>query len=156
VSLGSAIGVPFVAAELRITAAVFGLAGHETLAGAARRVTVPVEFLLQWDDELAPRDSSLALFDAFVPRERLCTPTPVATRAYPRSSWPAQRGSSAGISSKTLLRTSGNLHGGIAERWAIRRIAQRSRAAPHRDPRHACRTLHQVRGRDSKPPVRLF
>lgn len=70
VSLGSAIGVPFVAAEPRITAAVFGLATHETLAEAATRVTVPVEFLLQWDDELVPRDSGLALFDAFASREK--------------------------------------------------------------------------------------
>jgi pimeloyl-ACP methyl ester carboxylesterase len=70
VSLGSAIGVPFAAAEPRITAAVFGLAGHETLAEAAARVSVPVEFLLQWDDELVPRDSGLALFDAFGSREK--------------------------------------------------------------------------------------
>ena len=69
-SLGSAIDVPFAAAEPRITAAVFGLAGHETLAEAAARVTVPVEFLLQWDDELVPRDSGLALFDAFASREK--------------------------------------------------------------------------------------
>ncbi len=70
VSLGSAIGVRLVAAEPRITAAVFGLVGHETLAEAAARVTVPVEFLLQWDDELVPRDSGLALFDAFAAREK--------------------------------------------------------------------------------------
>jgi len=42
VSLGSMIGIPFVSAEPRITAAVFGLAGHETLAEAAARITVPV------------------------------------------------------------------------------------------------------------------
>ncbi|MDP4510706.1 dienelactone hydrolase family protein [Nonomuraea turcica] len=70
ISLGSAIGVPFVAAEPRITAAVFGLAGHQTLAEAAALVTVPVEFLLQWDDELVPRDAGLALFDAFASREK--------------------------------------------------------------------------------------
>jgi cephalosporin-C deacetylase-like acetyl esterase len=70
VSLGSAIGVPFAAAEPRIKAAVFGLAGHENLAEAAAQVTVPVEFLLQWDDELVPRDSGLALFDAFACREK--------------------------------------------------------------------------------------
>jgi hypothetical protein len=70
VSLGSAIGVPLVAAEPRITAAVFGLAGHETLAEAAARVIVPVEFLLQWDDELVPREAGLALFDAFASHEK--------------------------------------------------------------------------------------
>jgi pimeloyl-ACP methyl ester carboxylesterase len=76
VSLGSAIGVPFVAADPRITAAVFGLAGHETLAEAAARITVPVEFLLQWDDELVPRDSALALFDAFASREKTLHASP--------------------------------------------------------------------------------
>ena len=70
VSLGSGIGVPLVAAEPRITAAVFGLVGHEALAEAAARVTVPVEFLLQWDDELVPREAGLALFDAFASGEK--------------------------------------------------------------------------------------
>jgi len=70
VSMGSATGVPLAAAEPRITAAVFGLAGHETLAAAAARVTIPVQFLLQWDDEQIPRESGLALFDAFASREK--------------------------------------------------------------------------------------
>jgi len=70
VSMGSATGVPLAAAEPRITAAVFGLAGHETLAAAAARVTVPLLFLLQWDDEQVPRESGLALFDAFASREK--------------------------------------------------------------------------------------
>jgi pimeloyl-ACP methyl ester carboxylesterase len=69
-SLGTALGVPFVAAEPRVTAAVFGLAGHAALAEAAARVTVPVEFLLQWDDEMVPRESGLALFDAFASAEK--------------------------------------------------------------------------------------
>src|ERR1019366_5627159 len=59
VSMGSGIGVPFAAAEPRITAGVFGLAGGEILTEAAARITVPVEFLLQWDDEVVPRDSGL-------------------------------------------------------------------------------------------------
>jgi pimeloyl-ACP methyl ester carboxylesterase len=70
VSLGSAIGIPLAAAEPRISAAVFGLNGHETLSEAAAKITIPVEFLLQWDDELVPRDSGLALFDAFASQEK--------------------------------------------------------------------------------------
>ncbi|MEU6235070.1 alpha/beta hydrolase [Kitasatospora sp. NPDC047058] len=69
-SLASVIGIPLVAAESRIGAAVFGLAGHESLAGAAAAVTVPVAFLLQWDDELVPREAGLALFDTFGSREK--------------------------------------------------------------------------------------
>lgn len=70
VSMGTSIGVPFVAAEPRVAAAVFGLAAHDTLAEAAARITIPVEFLLQWDDELVPRESALALFDAFGSRDK--------------------------------------------------------------------------------------
>jgi hypothetical protein len=64
VSLGSAIGVPLVAAEPRIGAAVLGLMWAGTIVGPAARISVPVEFVLQWDDELVPRNSGLALFDA--------------------------------------------------------------------------------------------
>jgi pimeloyl-ACP methyl ester carboxylesterase len=70
VSFGSLVGVPLVAAEPRITAAVFGLVGMATLAEAAARITIPVEFLLQWDDELVARDEALALFDTFASREK--------------------------------------------------------------------------------------
>ncbi len=83
VSLGSAIGVPFAAVDARITAAVFGLANHETLAEAAARVTVPVEFLLQWDDELVPRDAGLALFGAFASREKTLHANPGRHTAVP-------------------------------------------------------------------------
>ena len=70
VSMGTAIGVPLLAVEPRIGAAVLGLAGHDALAEVAAHVTVPLQFLLQWDDELVPRDSGLALFDAFGSREK--------------------------------------------------------------------------------------
>jgi dienelactone hydrolase len=71
VSLGSMIGVPLAAAEPRISAAVFGLAGgHDALTEAAARIAIPVEFLLQWDDELVPRGDGLALFDAFGSAEK--------------------------------------------------------------------------------------
>jgi pimeloyl-ACP methyl ester carboxylesterase len=70
VSLGSMIGMPFVAAEPRITAAVFGLVGHDTLTDVAARLTIPVQFLLQWDDELVPRAAGLALFDAIASPEK--------------------------------------------------------------------------------------
>ena len=65
VSMGCATGIALVAAEPRITAAVLGLAGGDGLATLAARITVPVEFVVQWDDELVPRESALALFDAF-------------------------------------------------------------------------------------------
>ncbi len=76
VSMGTAIGLPLVAADDRITAAVFGLAGlgsrwdGERFAERARALRVPVLFLYQWDDELMERAQGLALFDAIGSREK--------------------------------------------------------------------------------------
>ncbi|MFI6585220.1 dienelactone hydrolase family protein [Embleya sp. NPDC050493] len=70
VSLGCGLGVPFVAAEPRVRAAVLGLGGAQASAEAAARITVPVEFLVQWDDERVPRARSLALFDALASAEK--------------------------------------------------------------------------------------
>jgi mannose-6-phosphate isomerase-like protein (cupin superfamily) len=63
-SMGCGLGVPLIAAEPRIRAAVLGLLGVHGLAEDAARITVPVRFLVQWDDRMVPRDQSLALFDA--------------------------------------------------------------------------------------------
>jgi dienelactone hydrolase len=70
VSLGCGLGVPFVAAEPRVSAAVLGLGGAWASAEVAARITVPVEFLLQWDDERVPRSQGLALFDALASAEK--------------------------------------------------------------------------------------
>lgn len=70
VSLGCGLGVPFVAAEPRVRAAALGLGGALASAEAAARITVPVEFYLQWDDERVPRAQCLALFDAFASAEK--------------------------------------------------------------------------------------
>ncbi|MFA1543285.1 alpha/beta hydrolase [Actinomadura monticuli] len=69
-NMGTAIGVPLVAAERRITAAVFGLHWPGGLAEQAKKITVPVEFAMQWDDEHIPREAGLALFDAFASKEK--------------------------------------------------------------------------------------
>jgi dienelactone hydrolase len=68
-SMGTIFGVPLVAAEARISAAVLGLMGTfgptgGRLADDARRIGCPVLFLQQWDDELIPRERVLDLFDA--------------------------------------------------------------------------------------------
>ncbi|MGC1214943.1 MAG: alpha/beta hydrolase [Micromonospora sp.] len=69
-NMGTAIGVPLVAAEPRITAAVFGQHWPDVLAQAAKQITIPIEFDLQWDDEHISRDEGLALFDAFASKEK--------------------------------------------------------------------------------------
>jgi hypothetical protein len=58
------------------------------------RVTVPVEFLLQWDDELVPRGSGLALFDAFASGEKTLHANLGRHAGVPRSSWRARSASS--------------------------------------------------------------
>ncbi len=74
VSMGTAIGVPFVAQEPRITAAVFGLAGLREGANefeaAARAIAIPVQFVFQWEDAVAPREAGIALFNAFASTEK--------------------------------------------------------------------------------------
>jgi hypothetical protein len=70
ITLGTAIGVPLVAGEPLIRAAVFGLFWPTTLIDAARQITVPIEFTIQWDDEHIPREGSLALYDAFASKEK--------------------------------------------------------------------------------------
>ena len=69
VSMGTAIGVPFVASEPRIGCAVFGLAGlregASEMAEAAAKIAIPLEFVFQWEDAVAPRETGIALFNAF-------------------------------------------------------------------------------------------
>jgi fermentation-respiration switch protein FrsA (DUF1100 family) len=69
-SMGCGLGVPFVATEPRVRAAVLGLFGSPALAETAARIAVPVRFLVQWDDERVPRAQSLALFDALASAEK--------------------------------------------------------------------------------------
>ncbi|KDN87826.1 hypothetical protein [Kitasatospora cheerisanensis] len=66
------IGVRLAAVEPRIAAAGF-FAGSRVPAAIfedARRVTVPLHVLLQWDDEGNPRQAALDLFDAFGSKEK--------------------------------------------------------------------------------------
>jgi dienelactone hydrolase len=83
-SMGCGLGVPLLAAEPRIRAAVLGLLGVHGLAETAARVTVPVEFLLQWDDDLVPRDQGLALFDALASAEKTLHANPGKHGEIPR------------------------------------------------------------------------
>ena len=75
-SMGTAYGLPFVAAEPRVEAAVLGLNGAAPgpvediyrernrlrFTADAPKINIPVLFIAQWDDELAPRDYAFHLF----------------------------------------------------------------------------------------------
>lgn len=69
-NMGTAIGVPLVAVEPRITAAVFGQHWPDVLIERAKQITIPIEFDMQWDDEHIPREAGLALFNAFASTEK--------------------------------------------------------------------------------------
>ncbi|MDQ3106345.1 MAG: hypothetical protein M3Q68_00875 [Actinomycetota bacterium] len=76
VSMGTAIGLPFVADEPRVTAAVLGLAGLSNRPGsdrfeaAARSLSIPILFVFQADDELMTLQSGLDLFAAIGSSEK--------------------------------------------------------------------------------------
>ena len=76
-SMGTLLGLPFVAADPRIRACVLGLAGSEGPTGLrlvddAAHVEVPTLFLVQLDDELFSTAASLELFGAIAsPAKRL-------------------------------------------------------------------------------------
>ncbi|MFH8679330.1 alpha/beta hydrolase [Streptomyces lydicus] len=84
IAMGTAIGVPLVAVEPRITAAVLGLMWPDALFEKARQITVPIEFDLQWDDERIPREAGLALFDAFASKEKTLHANAGEHVAFPR------------------------------------------------------------------------
>ena len=73
VSMGARYGIPLVATEPRISAAVFGLFGllpDPAFRAAVEAVTVPLLFLFQFNDELMTPESGLKLWDAFGSSEK--------------------------------------------------------------------------------------
>ncbi|MFJ8540927.1 dienelactone hydrolase family protein [Streptomyces sp. NPDC093586] len=66
------IGIRLAAVEPRISAAVLfaGSLVPAAMVEEARRITVPLHVLLQWDDEGNDRQAALDLFDAFGSKEK--------------------------------------------------------------------------------------
>ena len=85
VSMGTTHGIPMVAHDPRIAAAVFGLNALQPSNEAdARAITVPILFLNQSDDELMTRDAALALWDAFGSTDKTMHINPGGHVAVPR------------------------------------------------------------------------
>ena len=68
----TAIGIRLAVVEPRISVAGFFAGGFVpgTVREEARQVTIPLQFLLQWDDEGNDRQLALDLFDAFGSKEK--------------------------------------------------------------------------------------
>jgi hypothetical protein len=68
----TAIGIRLAVVEPRISAVNFFAQGFVpgVLREQARQVTVPLQFLMQWDDEGMERQPTLDLFDAFGAKEK--------------------------------------------------------------------------------------
>lgn len=75
VSMGTAYGLPLLAVEPRIRAAVLGMWGlsfenSQPLAAAAVQVGCPTMFQLKWDDALFNRAGQIELFDRIACKEK--------------------------------------------------------------------------------------
>jgi dienelactone hydrolase len=87
VSMGCRYGIPLVATEPRISAAVFGLFGllpDPAFQKVVASITVPLLFLFQHDDELMTPEAGLALWAAFGSAEKTMHINPGPHVAIPK------------------------------------------------------------------------
>ncbi|TJZ78520.1 alpha/beta hydrolase [Rhodococcus oryzae] len=71
VNLGVVTGLMLTSVESRIAAVGFGgVYVHDALLEAARKITVPLEYRIPWDEDEIDHSSAVALFDAFASREK--------------------------------------------------------------------------------------
>jgi hypothetical protein len=70
-TLGVVTGLMLTPVESRIAAVSFGAVFvYDALIEAARKITVPVEYRIPWDDEEFDRTAGVALFSAFASKEK--------------------------------------------------------------------------------------
>jgi dienelactone hydrolase len=91
-SMGTILGLPFVAAEPRVRAAVLGLMGvagptRARIEADAHKIACPVLFLVQWDDELFARDAAFELFDALGSKDKRLHAAPGTHGALPEEAF---------------------------------------------------------------------
>ena len=94
-----AIGIRLAVVEPRISAAVLFAGGFvpRAMLEEARQVTIPLQVLLQWDDEGNDRQRALDLFDAFGSREKTLHANLGGHAGARGSRWTTGPGSSPGI-----------------------------------------------------------
>jgi dienelactone hydrolase len=101
-SMGTMLGLPFVASEPRISAAALGCCGltgtniprahfAERHRADAPRLACPVLFMVQWDDEIFDRAGALELFDLIGSRDKRMHVHPGKHGAFPEEAATATR-----------------------------------------------------------------
>ena len=88
-SMGTMMGLPVTASDQRVKVALLGLMGSwgpngDDLMRLAQQVSCPVRFLVQWDDEIVPRDACLALFDKLATAKKTLHGNPGLHQAVPQ------------------------------------------------------------------------
>ncbi|MEM7220810.1 MAG: alpha/beta fold hydrolase [Pseudomonadota bacterium] len=88
-SMGTMMGLPVCARDERIRTAVLGLMGTWGPNGAALtemapKLTLPLRFLVQWDDEIVPRDACLELFGLIGAKRKTLHANPGLHAAVPQ------------------------------------------------------------------------
>ena len=100
--MGTVLGLPFVASDPRISAAVLGACGligsgaarsrfAERLRADAPNVACPVLFMVQWDDEIFDREGALELFDTIGSADKRMHVHPGKHGAFPQEAADAGR-----------------------------------------------------------------
>jgi dienelactone hydrolase len=96
-SMGTILGLPFVAAEPRVQAAVLGLMGltgptRARIETDAPKITCPVLFIVQWDDELFARDTAFELFDSLGSKDKRLHAAPGSHSEVPEEAFEESEG----------------------------------------------------------------
>lgn len=88
-SMGTMMGLPVCASDDRIQVAQLGLMGTwgpngKELRGLAPDLAIPIRFLVQWDDEVVPREKCLELFGLIGSKQKTLHGNPGAHAAVPQ------------------------------------------------------------------------
>ena len=89
-SMGTMMGLPVTASDPSIRVALLGLMGTwgpngDDLKRLAPDVLCPVRFLVQWDDEIVPRNTCLELYDALGSEKKTLHANPGIHTAVPQT-----------------------------------------------------------------------
>jgi hypothetical protein len=91
-SMGTILGLPFVAHDARVQACVLGLMGatgptKDRIVADAERISIPTLFIVQWNDQFFGRRESLELYDVLGTQNKTLVANPGFHGAVPPSTF---------------------------------------------------------------------